>query len=304
MLKSGILFVNKKSGCTSKDVSRLIEKKIPQKLKLGHVGTLDPLASGVLAIAIGSATRLQNYLLEGHKKYQFTFELGYQTDTLDCEGQVELKAEWQNLQDEHVHAIVENFPRQYAQIPPLYSAVKLAGKSLHKWARAGKGSKVDLSQLKRNVVIHSLEVLKVQLPFITLNTTVSKGTYIRCLARDIANNLGTCATVTELIRTEALGVSLNQTVPFADLERATIDDLNKWIIPISEIKHPDIVPMRIKTLTDEAKLRNGQIISIDSFTAPSDKTLLLFNEDNEVFGIAKALLDDKKNLILKMIRGL
>ncbi len=319
-LKDGILFVNKSVGCTSKDVSRFIEKKFPKKpkIKMGHVGTLDPMASGVLAIAIGKATKLQGYLLDGPKEYVFSFELGHETDSLDSEGTIHKSIPSDHVSEADVRMAVQNFPRSYEQVPPIYSAVKFKGKSLHKWARKGKSETIDLQSMKRPVQIYTLEIIELYLPLVTLKATVSKGTYVRCLARDLANNLGTCATVTKLERTEALGVRIEDAVRQGHIESGTVDELNGFIVPIQNITHPDILQLTIIDPEKVTKLRNGQEVllksaefrdslneSISPINTLVKKTLLLLSEDQNAFGIAQTqAADDEGWVRVRMSRGL
>ena len=195
--------------CVSR-VKRALRDAGEPKVKVGHGGTLDPLASGVLPIALGEATKLAGRMLDATKAYDFTITFGVQTDTLDLEGKVIAVSDIRPTRAE-VEAILPRFTGPISQVPPAYSALKVDGERAYDLARKG----VEVEIKARSVTVHALEILPAEggeeLDSITLSATVSKGTYIRSLARDIALALGTVGHVTMLRRTKA--------GPF-DLERA------------------------------------------------------------------------------------
>ena len=164
------------------------------RVKAGHAGTLDPLATGMLPILIGEATRFADFGLGASKTYQFTFDLSYQTDTLDCEGEVLCRFEGMDFLDQQqVRDVIHAFAGPMEQIPPAYSAIRLDGKRSHELARKGQSPQLAA----RPVNIETIRIDAVQLPSVTLTVTCSKGTYIRSLARDIADQLhgGGCVTM-------------------------------------------------------------------------------------------------------------
>ena len=182
---SGLLNINKPPGITSHDVVNRVRKLAGQR-KVGHAGTLDPLASGVLLVCLGHATRLIEYLIAGRKQYRATLRFGITTDTLDAEGQVIAQNDISGLTEIHLRQILPNFLGQIEQIPPLFSATKKAGQPLYKRARAGEIVEVEA----RTVTIYDLTWVAWQPPDLTLDITCSPGTYIRSLARDFGQAAG------------------------------------------------------------------------------------------------------------------
>lgn len=184
------------------------------KVKIGHGGTLDPLAEGVLPIALGEATKLAGRMLDASKTYEFTIRFGEETDTLDAEGSVIERSDCLPTTAE-IEAILPRFTGPIDQVPPAYSALKVGGRRAYDRARAGEA--VELAT--RAVVVHALELMDTGEGAVTLRAHVSKGTYIRSLARDIARALGTVGHVTHLRRTKA--------GPFAQEQAISLDMLNE-----------------------------------------------------------------------------
>jgi tRNA pseudouridine55 synthase len=206
------------------------------KVKIGHGGTLDPLATGVLPIALGESTKVTGRMLEASKAYDFTIGFGTETDSLDLEGQVIAHSPHLPLYAD-IAAVLERFTGEIAQTPPAYSALKLEGQRAYDLARAGK--QVELAA--RHITINSL-ILKTPPPQeshqvcaeITLSAHVSKGTYIRALARDIAHALGTYGHVTMLRRTQAGAFTLAHTITLDNLEKSVIIDgsVHECLLPL------------------------------------------------------------------------
>jgi tRNA pseudouridine55 synthase len=231
---SGLIPVWKPRGITSKDVSRVILKRFG-KLKIGHVGTLDPDADGVLPVLIGRATKLQDYLLDLDKAYSFDLLLGSATDTLDATGKTVATAPWEHIRGETVKSVCQEFLGVIEQIPPLFSAVKYQGQELYKYARdKGNTPDIPLETLTRRVLIKSLTVDKIALPEISMTVHCGKGTYVRTLAADIAARLGTVGHVTRLTRIFSAGIDERKCV--------TIDQINdnnrtleSLVIPLKDL---------------------------------------------------------------------
>ena len=192
---NGILVVNKEKGYTSRDVVNIVSKVLNTK-KVGHTGTLDPIAEGVLVLTIGKCTKLCDFLTSNYKEYIAEFELGYETDTLDNTGKV-LKTIEKQVSEEDIVNVVNSFVGIYNQEVPKYSAVKINGKKLYEYAR----NEEEISLPSRLVDIKNIEVIDVG-KVIKIKCMVSKGTYIRSLIRDIGVALGTYATMTSLLRTK------------------------------------------------------------------------------------------------------
>ena len=190
----GIINVRKEKGFTSFDVVAKLRGILKMK-KIGHTGTLDPDAEGVLPVCIGKATRVCDLLTDKDKVYEAVMLLGKETDTQDMTGTI-LKEAKVNLSIEEVKQCIESFVGEYAQIPPMYSALKVNGKKLYELAREGK----TIERKARPVKILELTIEEIDLPRVTMTVTCSKGTYIRTLCHDIGEKLGICACMEELTR--------------------------------------------------------------------------------------------------------
>lgn len=221
---NGVIVVNKHKGCTSRDiVNDLIH--IFHTKKIGHTGTLDPLATGVLVITIGTYTKLGNDLTSLYKEYIAEAELGYETDTLDNTGNITNKSNIK-VSEEEIKNIILSYQKKYYQEVPLYSSVKINGKKLYEYARCNEEVKLP----KREVDIKEIEVLSINNNKIKFRCLVSKGTYIRSLIRDIGSSLNTYATMTNLIRTKQGKFSLEEASTINDIrsnnyQLLTIEDL-------------------------------------------------------------------------------
>jgi tRNA pseudouridine55 synthase len=193
----GILNINKLAGMTSRRVVDRVQYHVYPD-KVGHAGTLDPLATGVLILCVGSATRLIEYVQRMPKRYRGTFLLGRHSDTEDVEGEVELLDSPPVPTREQIEAALQQFRGEIQQRPPAFSALKVAGKRAYQLARAGK--EVDLKP--RPVQIDSLEIISYEYPSLVLDVRCGSGTYVRSLGRDLAESLGTAAVMSALERTE------------------------------------------------------------------------------------------------------
>lgn len=207
-----ILVVNKPSGYTSRDVVNKLTKIFHEK-RIGHTGTLDPMATGVLVICIGKYTKLNLELTSLEKEYTATMKLGIETDTLDITGNI-TKTLDKKIKLDQIQKVFSEFPHEYLQSVPKYSAVKINGKKLYEYARENTEIKLP----KRMVKIYSLELMSYENNIIKFKTKVSKGTYIRSLIRDIANLLGTVAVMESLIRTKQGNFSLEDSYDLESIE--------------------------------------------------------------------------------------
>ena len=208
---SGIILVNKKKGMTSFDVVNKISNLFGIK-RIGHTGTLDPMAEGVLIVAIGKATKVVELLTATYKEYIATVKLGVKTDTLDITGNVIGEKEIPKLHN--LESILNSFKKTYFQEVPIYSAVKVKGRKLYEYAR--KNEPVELP--KKEVTIKEIELINKSENTFTFKTLVSKGCYIRSLINDIGEQLGTYATMTELLRTKQGDVKIEQTHTLEEIE--------------------------------------------------------------------------------------
>jgi tRNA pseudouridine55 synthase len=312
----GLLPINKPLGLISKDVSRKLIRKFG-KLHIGHVGTLDPAADGVLPVLLGRATRLQDHLLELPKRYTLEITFGYETDTLDSEGEVvkEMPAEF--VTSDMIKNAIPLFVGMIEQIPPIYSAVKLKGKPLYQYARSGKEDQVDIEKHKRTVTVYTLDFLEFSSNKALLSVNCSKGTYIRTLVKDVATALGTCGTLTRLTRTVAAGVDLDQAIDLDQIVDDTNSALADFVIPMEKIKFgfpkwktPDErVVSRLMNGVEavfdrgfffEGLGKDHEEFSLSSLSAP----ILLVNENDFVFAIGTVKAGDGDRVIVNMKRGL
>lgn len=215
-----VLRIDKGAGPTSHDVVDLVRRLFRQR-RVGHAGTLDPLATGLLLVVMGRATKIAPLLSELPKVYWARVRLGLATDTLDREGSPTLEMPIPEDLEIRVGDVLRRFVGEIRQVPPMASAIKIGGEPLHRLRRAGK----VVERPERTVVIHRLELLAIERPYIDLRIECSKGTYVRTLAADLAQALGTCGSLDEL-RREAIGAfTLEAAVPSEELSRADPDEV-------------------------------------------------------------------------------
>ena len=232
---NGIILINKEKGCTSHDVVNKV-KHIFNK-KVGHTGTLDPDATGLLPILIGKGTKLSYYLINHDKEYEVTLKLGERTDTADSEGKVIEKQEVnvEILSEEEISKVLDSFLGKQEQIPPMYSAIKLNGKKLYEYAR--KNIEVDVKP--REIEIYDIKLNKVdeEEKLICFTVHCSKGTYIRSLCEDIAQSLGTIGYMKELNRTKVGIFDIKDSISIEELEDNKNDEIyiKERIISIEEL---------------------------------------------------------------------
>lgn len=228
---TGIICIDKPQGMTSFAVCSRLRKIFGEK-KVGHAGTLDPLATGVLPVMIGGATKFLSHLPEHDKGYLAEFELGKTTDTLDITGN--LTGEFSvNCSDEQVRYAIESFKGKIMQVPPMYSAVSVGGKRLYELARSG----VEVERQSREVEIKKLDMLPKNGDNYVIDVLCSKGTYIRSLIDDIGKKLGTGAVMTSLCRTQACGFSLADCNDLESLFAAKEagEDMQKYLLPVENV---------------------------------------------------------------------
>lgn len=239
-MADGIIIIDKPEGVSSFSAVARIRRLFGER-KVGHTGTLDPLATGVLPILVGRAVKASDYLLTSDKHYIATLKLGIATDTEDITGTVISRSE--NIPDEaRVREVVASFIGSYEQTPPMYSAIKVGGKKLYELAREGK----TIEREARTVTIENIEVERISDDEYTLDVTCSKGTYIRTLCADIGAALGCFGTMKTLRRAEAAGFTLADAIGLDELERMSEEERTARLLPTEVIfkKH------RAVTLSD------------------------------------------------------
>lgn len=220
---NGILLINKQAGPTSYDIVDYI-KKISGVKKVGHTGTLDPMATGLLVVCIGRAATKSIQFMDSNKEYETVMKLGITTDTLDKTGKVFNESAYDNITKADIEKILPSFRGKVSQIPPMFSALKNKGERLYKLARDGKVVKRE----PRQIQISTLEMTKFDLPYIHLKVACSQGTYIRSLCDDIGKALGTGAIMYELNRTKVGKFKSEDAVKLDDLDNKNI---SKYILP-------------------------------------------------------------------------
>ena len=224
----GVILVNKPKQMTSHDVVSKI-RKIYETKKVGHAGTLDPIATGVLPVLIGQGTKLSKYLIEHDKTYKATIKLGIRTSTGDIEGEIIETKVVPKLTFENIEKILQTCKGLQMQTPPIYSAIKVNGKKLYEYARQGESVKIE----PREIEIYNIKLDDLKQDELTYTVSCSKGTYIRVLCEQIAEKLQTVGTMTELIRTQVDQFLLSQTSCLEELEKS--NDKQENIIKIEDI---------------------------------------------------------------------
>lgn len=250
MERSGVINIYKEAGYTSHDVVAKLRGILKQK-KIGHTGTLDPQAQGVLPVCLGKGTKLCDLLADHDKEYEAVLRLGITTDTQDMEGNV-LQESSVQVSEEEVRTCILSFQGEQMQVPPMYSALKVNGKKLYELAREGK----VVERKARPVTFHKIEVLWMELPKVKIRVQCSKGTYIRTLCNDIGEKLGCGGCMEELLRTRVERFALEDAVKLDEVQKAmeegTVDSL---IFPVDRIF--DQYPTAKTTTQGDLLVHNG-----------------------------------------------
>ncbi len=263
----GLLLVDKPRGLSSHDVVMRARKAL-QTRRIGHTGTLDPMATGLLMLAIGEATKLVAYLTEHDKRYTCTVAFGTATDSLDADGEITERAAVPALDAAFLSAACRSLEAQTLQVPPLVSALKVDGERLYQ--RARRGDVIELAP--RSVVLHSLVVTAVRTTEIDLAVHCGKGFYVRSLARDLATKLGTVGHLTALRRTHVGVDDVASAVPGAMLDRATRGDAEARVMLRSRLTGLQAACARLPQVSLSAAgvdhARHGRAFSVDHLAQP------------------------------------
>ena len=252
---SGFLNLYKPAGITSMAALRAVKRITGQRRKVGHAGTLDPLAQGVLPICFGQATRLMEQVVAGRKRYLMTVCLGAVSPTYDAEGDITPVADPSGIDLNAVRSALEPFIGVIEQTPPMYSALKVDGKRLYELARAGR----EVARQPRPVAIYAITINALDLPMLSLTVDCGKGTYLRSLAHDLGQSLGCGGYVTELTRTRCGGFDAAAGITPDDLETAGAD-WRQLIYPVDWALR-EFPPLSLNRAQAQA-VRNGQAVSI------------------------------------------
>lgn len=289
-MKMGILLINKAKDMTSHDVVAILRKKLNMK-RIGHTGTLDPMATGVLPICIGNSTRISEYIMNQGKSYIATLKLGEETSTYDSSGEITNTCENISFTCDEFEKTLKSFLGEITQKPPIYSAIKVNGKKLYEYARDNK----DIEIKARKVTIYDISLIEKNIEFAKIYISCSKGTYVRSLIHDLGIKLNTYAHMTDLIRTRVGRFNLSNTIDIDKIDNYSIEDLENSMISIDDALY-NFEILEVSTKIRD-RLVNGQRINLNDLEnkeiPKTDEFKIISN--NEFIGIGKI-----NNNILKM----
>ncbi len=281
---NGVLVLDKPKGITSQAAVNTVNRLLKAR-RAGHTGTLDPFATGVLPICVNSATKIIPFMVSGNKKYEAEMRLGVRTDTLDLTGRVTEEKEIGIINNSELLCVFSKFLGKINQVPPMYSALKKDGVRLYEYARRG----IDVPRAERTVIINKLELLAFNPPFVRFMVECSRGTYVRVLASDIADELGCGGHLTELRRIESDGFSIDDAV--------TIEDIRNGAVSLTPLDHALSHMRRVQVAGDTAcGIREGKQITksaldglgVTRFEA-GERVMML--EGDTLVAITEALVD-------------
>ncbi|MCH1978199.1 tRNA pseudouridine(55) synthase TruB [Lawsonibacter sp. OA9] len=297
---NGIINIYKEAGYTSHDVVARLRGILKQK-KIGHTGTLDPDATGVLPVCLGKATKLCDMLTDENKTYETVLHLGITTDTQDLSGAV-LKTREVFVKEQEAAACIDTFIGDYMQVPPMYSALKINGKKLYELAREGK----TVERKARPVHFYEIDVLHMELPRIALRVTCSKGTYIRTLCHDIGEKLGCGACMESLVRTRVGRFTADKSFTLAQMERMAAEGtVEQAVVPIDVMfeQYPSVQVAQPAI----QRVCNGNSFSVKDLERPSgclsdDQCVRAYDGEEMFIGIYR--YDGKSQVfcLVKMFR--
>ena len=282
-MKDGILLVHKPVGMTSREVVNFLMKKLNTR-KMGHTGTLDPFAEGLMIVTVNKGTKISSFIEEFYKSYLAELTLGASTDTLDCDGRIleEKKVELP-LDAAQVRAVLESFKGEIEQIPPMYSAIKVDGEELYKKARRGE----EIARKARRVIISDIRLISIDKEKIVFSTDCSKGTYIRTLGADIAERLNYPGHLTSLTRLKVGRYNLKMAKTPEEIEESDILSIGE------ALQH---LPSFTVTGNDEFKVKNGCKIAL-----PLDADICLIKDKTR---LPLAIYRKEKDDVYACLRGL
>lgn len=294
---NGIINIYKQKGFTSHDVVAKMRGILSQK-KIGHTGTLDPEAEGVLPVCIGNGTKLCDMLTDRDKEYIAVMRLGLETDTQDLSGKIlsqsEVEVSWDKVED-----VMMSFVGAYEQIPPMYSALKINGKKLYEMARQG----LEVERKPRDVRIYEIEIRKKELPFVEFRVSCSKGTYIRTLCYDIGKKLGCGAAMASLTRTKAGIFTLQTAITLSELEESKNQHmLDQIIIPVdsmfSHLSSVHIAEQNMKLVENGNSFTLNHILERRIFG--DGEEVRVYNQEGKFFGVYSYKACDDRFIPIKM----
>lgn len=306
---NGVINVYKEKDFTSNDVVAKL-RGILRMRKIGHTGTLDPDAEGVLPVCLGNATKLFDILTDRTKEYETVLLLGKETDTQDISGEVLNESDsWKDLDEETVISTIKSFEGGYDQIPPMYSALKVGGKKLYELAREGK----VVEREPRFVDISNIEIIDIDLPRITMKLSVSKGTYIRTICNDIGDKLGCFGTMEKLLRTRVGTFNIDKALTLSEIEeirdRGELEDIITEVTDLFD--YPKLI---VKESSDKYLLNGNVFVPVDVYMVngnavdesmlsdinKSSKYFMVYISTGQFVGIYEWIKKEKKYKPYKM----
>ena len=289
----GVFLLNKPLGFSSNQALKKIQWLFNAK-KAGHTGTLDPMASGLLPICIGEATKFSHRLLEANKTYIATMQLGVTTTTGDQEGEVVSQKDVV-LKPNQLQETLQKFTGDITQIPPMFSALKFEGKPLYEYARQG----IEIERKSRQVTIYDITLNKIEESTVILEVSCSKGTYIRTLAEDIGHALGCGAYLKALERTQTGNFQLSDALTIEAIEAMSMASREKTLLPVDALLE-GLSSIEL-TLTETEAIKKGQAID---FNGKNDKELRLYGVSGQFLGVGQSDLQGRlfpKRLIANIL---
>ena len=280
---NGIINIYKEKGFTSHDVVAKLRGIFKQK-KIGHTGTLDPDAEGVLPVALGSATKVCDLITDKDKAYRCLLLLGKTTDTQDISGNV-LKESEVNVSEDGIIRAIKSFEGEYDQVPPMYSAIKINGKKLYELAREGK----EIERPARRIRIHEIDIKEVNVPRVTMEVSCSKGTYIRTLCHDIGEKLGCGGVMEELLRIKSGDFELDSALKLSEVERLVKEGgIEERIISVDRV-FKALPPVKCDNKAEKLLINGNRLpkefIFGDKDTFKDGENVRLYGNDGRFAGI-------------------
>lgn len=288
----GIIVVNKEQDYTSFDVVAKLRGILKQK-KMGHTGTLDPMATGVLPVCLGAGTKLCDMMTDSKKIYRAVMLLGRDYDTEDITGELLAEAEV-NVTKDDILATVGSFIGEISQLPPMYSAVKVNGKKLCDYARAGK----DVERKPRKVTIYDIEIEELNIPYVTMKVSCSKGTYIRTLCRDIGEKLGCHGCMQSLVRIYTGGFSIEEAKTIDEIEKyrdeGRLDEILYGVDSFFKEYEKAVVRKENEKYTENGNAMKPYEFAVLPGNVRNDERIRVYREDGFFYGIYR--YDSRKDI--------
>jgi len=288
----GLLLIDKSKGISSNQALSLVKRMLNPK-KIGHTGTLDPLATGLLPICLGDATKFSSFLLDENKTYEADLQLGSNSSTGDAEGKIKKINSYKIPSIEKINEILQSFLGESKQKPPMYSALKKDGIPLYKLARQG----IEVEREERSILIKLIDLQSIKSDLITIKVCCSKGTYIRTLGEDIGKKLGTGAYLKSLRRVAVGKIGIHQALTLDDYEKLSLSEKLKKIVPIDS--YLDEFNTINLTKIETEQMKNGQILKKLDL---NEGIYRLYANNHEFLGLGQ--IDSEFNLKVKRLNSL